>query len=135
MGIQWTQMLAVGDPTIDKQHQELFERINRLLEACSVGKGVEEVKETIRFLGDYVVTHFQTEEKMMRETNYPDYLKHKAAHDKFVESLSELNESIQQEGGNVKTVIVTNRLVISWLNTHIMNVDKQFGKFLSERKQ
>lgn len=76
-----------------------------------------------------------TEEKMMRETNYPDYLKHKAAHDKFVESLSELNESIQQEGGNVKTVIVTNRLVISWLNTHIMNVDKQFGKFLSERKQ
>ena len=54
LSLQWREDLAVGVKSIDEQHQELFRRINSLLEACNLGKGREEVASVIAFLGEYI---------------------------------------------------------------------------------
>lgn len=133
MGIQWTPSFAVGDPTIDSQHQELFSRINRLLSACAEGKGDQVVNDTVKFLEEYVVVHFQTEEKMMREKNYPSYVQHKLIHDQFISRLKDLKVKVAAEKNKLNVVIEVNRVVVDWLTNHILKVDQEFGKFLSTR--
>ncbi len=133
MAIEWTEDLAVGVEIIDDQHKELYQRINRLLEACTQSKGREVVGETIKFLEDYVVTHFGQEEGYMQKYNYPEYLKHKGYHAEFIKSFEELKAKFESDGPGPHIVIMTNRVVVGWLNSHIRNVDKLLGAYLKDR--
>ncbi|MGI6776634.1 MAG: bacteriohemerythrin [Acetivibrionales bacterium] len=130
MAIEWKDSYSIGIEEIDKQHKALFDAINRLLNACSQGRGKEEVGSVIKFLGDYVVTHFSSEEKLQQEYNYPDFAAHKGMHDKFIEDFTQLKEQIETEGVNARSVILVNRTVVDWLTRHIKNVDKKLGEFL-----
>lgn len=130
MAILWNEGLSVNVAEIDNQHKELFNRINNLLDACTQGKGSEEVKRTINFLSDYVVTHFGTEEKLMVRYNYPDYASHKEKHEKFNKEFAELKMRIQKEATGLLTTLGTNHLLIDWWLNHIGKVDKELGAFL-----
>jgi hemerythrin len=131
--IEWTPDLAVGLKVIDEQHQELYRRINQLLEACSQGKGKETVGKTLQFLSDYVITHFGNEETYMIKYAYPEYTQHKALHTKFIASLKQLKESFVRDGAGVALVAKTNQVVIDWLNNHIRKVDTKLGAFLAKK--
>lgn len=130
MGIEWTEDLAVGNPEIDQQHRELFAKIDRMLEACIQNKGKEAVGEVIQFLSDYVVYHFGCEEKLMNRHQYPDFAAHKEQHDQFIQKFSDVKTHFEQDGAASYVVIMTNRMVVSWLNNHIRNVDKLLGEYL-----
>lgn len=134
MNIEWTNDLAVGFPDIDQQHQELFAKINLLLNACNQGKGKDTVGETIQFLADYVVYHFGCEEKLMQQFNYPDYSSHKAMHDQFVQRFVEVQNRFKSDGVSVMIVLAVNQMVVKWLNDHIRKVDKLLGAFLKEKQ-
>lgn len=134
MAILWTEDLAVGEPHIDKQHQEIFRRISDLLEACNVGKGKAAVGDVLDFLGNYVVEHFGAEEKLMQQHNYPEYPQHKQLHEAFIKKFVELKEDYEKNGVALNLVIQTNKFVVGWLNDHIRNVDKKLGKFITEQK-
>lgn len=134
MGIQWTSDLAVGEPQIDKQHQEIFRKINDLLDACNAGKGKTAVVDVIDFLGNYVVEHFGAEEKLMQQHSYPEYPQHKQMHADFIKRFGELKADYEKSGAAVSLVIQTNKFVVGWLNDHIRNVDKKLGKFIAEQK-
>lgn len=130
MAILWSDDLATGVAVIDSQHQELFIRIGNLLDACSQGKGRDEVKRTIKFLEDYVVTHFKAEETHMITTAYPAYGDHKKQHIEFMENFEKLKNQFETTGPGLTTVITTNHLVVDWLKTHIRKVDKALGDHL-----
>lgn len=133
MAIEWTEDLATGSHKIDRQHKELFNRINALLEACRQGKGKSEVKEVVQFLDDYVVKHFSEEEKYMQKYDYPGYAKHKTQHLEFIDKFSELRRQIEHEGPGVDLVIKTNHMIVQWLVNHICQVDRSLGTFLKTR--
>ncbi|MGI6035055.1 MAG: bacteriohemerythrin [Limnochordia bacterium] len=130
MAIQWTSDLATGITTIDDQHKELFARVNKLLAACSQGRGKEEVGNIIGFLEEYVVTHFADEEKLQQESGYPEFAAHKRLHDAFKSDLAKLKDEFEAEGPTLRFVVLTNRVVVDWLMKHIAQVDKAFGNYL-----
>lgn len=132
MTIAWTEDLAVGFEEIDQQHQELFRRIDQLMEACSQGRGKEAVIDVVKFLETYVVTHFKNEDNLMTQTHYPDRLSHLEQHHQFIRNFQELKQKIETDGVAAYTVILTNRVVVGWLNDHIRKVDKLLGQFLKE---
>ena len=127
MAIKWTPNLAVGIEKIDEQHKVLFERINALIEACNQGKGKDTVADLITFLKDYVVFHFRDEQQIMLNYKYPQYEQHKKLHDRFIESLNELNKELEEQGPGLALVLKTNRLVVDWLINHINKVDTQLA--------
>lgn len=133
MAIEWTEDLAVGMPEIDAQHQELFRKIDQLLGACIQCRGKEVVGETIQFLGDYVIEHFGNEERYMKQFNYPESADHIKQHRQFIESFEELKKKFESDGPGTHIVIMTNRAVVGWLNSHIRKVDKLLGEFLKTK--
>lgn len=133
MPLEWNNDLSIGVNEIDNQHKELFKRINSLLEACTQGKGKDEVGKVINFLEDYIVEHFNAEEAIQRKcASYPDYQSHKALHDEFRKKFSELKKQFENEGAGLPLVLRTNRAVVDWLIMHIGRVDKVLGSFLKK---
>jgi hemerythrin len=131
MALIWKETLSVGVNEIDNQHKELFKRINNLLDACTQGKGREEIKRTMGFLSDYVISHFGIEEELMNRYNYPDYASHRERHEKFKKEFAELKMKIEKEVTGLLTTLGTNHLLIDWWLNHIGKVDKALGAFLS----
>lgn len=129
---EWAPDLAVGVFEIDSQHKELFKRINSLLDAMKQGKGNAEVGNTLKFLEDYTVKHFTTEENTMLKHNYAGYQAQKAAHERFIKELSDLKKSFQAStSANLEVLLKVQRQTSDWLINHISNMDKDIGRFLN----
>lgn len=131
--MKWDENLATGIAEIDSQHRELIERVNKLLEACTQGKGKEEVGGVIKFLGDYVVTHFGTEERYMAQYAYPEAAAHKRQHDDFVKTFTDLKSQFEAGGPSLQFVTRVNRTVVDWLINHISKSDKALGVYLKTK--
>lgn len=62
-----TDDLLTGNTTIDSEHHQLFDAINKLLDACSSGHGRDQLGETMKFLEEYIagwlMTHIKREDK------------------------------------------------------------------------
>ncbi|MBI2264078.1 MAG: hemerythrin family protein [Armatimonadetes bacterium] len=132
MAMVWTEDLAVGVAEIDNQHKELFQRINNLLEATSQRRGKEELDGVLKFLEDYVVVHFGTEEKFMTLHGYPEYHPHREQHGNFIMDLRNLKKQYATEGATSYLVIQVQSRVCDWLRNHIAKIDKALGSFLKD---
>lgn len=130
MSFEWTTDISVGIPEIDQQHQELFKRINVLLDACTQQKGKSEVGRFLGFLEEYVIEHFQAEEKVMAERKYPAYAIHKQEHDHFKQRLATIRKEFTEFGATIHVVLLAVRTAGDWLLTHIKKTDKALGAFL-----
>ncbi|MEZ0536981.1 bacteriohemerythrin [Caldicellulosiruptoraceae bacterium PP1] len=133
MALIWASNFQTGIETIDEQHKELIDRVNKLLDACSQGEGKKVLPEVLDFLQNYVVEHFSTEENLMKKYYYPAYLTHKKEHDNFVATFKSLREEIDTKGTGLLITTRVNRLVVDWLKTHILYVDKQLGSYLKDK--
>ncbi len=133
MTVEWKEALATGIKEIDDQHKELINIINQLLEACNQGKGKEEVGKVIKFLEDYVISHFKAEENIQLKYNYPDYAAHKAQHEHFIREFIKLKSQFDNHGVSSFFVVDINRAVVEWLIQHICKTDVVLGKFLKTK--
>jgi len=133
--LRWTESLGVGVPDIDEQHRELIERINSLRVAMGQGRSREEIRETIRFLEDYVVEHFTAEEQYMLVSDYPYATMHKAEHTAFIRDFAAIKEKLErlERDGMITSfaAIETQRKLSDWLVNHIGKSDKVLGAYLS----
>ncbi len=132
--IQWSANYAIGVKEIDAQHQELVNKLNELLEACAQGKGKEAINGMVDFLGEYVSFHFATDERFIKQSNYPEAPYHIQEHRNFVQTVEKLKEQIAQETIGPGTVVTVNRTVTDWLINHILKVDTKLGTFLKKNK-
>ena len=61
-----TQDLVTGNELIDSEHRKIFDEVNTLLDACSKGKGRENLSSLGEFLVEYVTKHFSDEEDLQK---------------------------------------------------------------------
>jgi hemerythrin len=132
MALQWTTALSLGVPELDAQHAELFGRVDRLLDAMILHDRSEAVR-LIGFLERYVEEHFDAEERLMRESGYPDAALHVAEHRAFRADISGLVASLAAEGPTARIVLRLEREVTSWLRDHVYSTDHCLARWLLSR--
>jgi len=132
MPIPWTPALAIGVPEIDQQHQELFIRIERLVRGITIGDR-DEVGRTLEFLEEYVYRHFGDEERWMIRSAYPEYVRHKAEHERFIRDYEHMKMEYAQKGPTVLTGMRMNNWIAEWLKSHIGRSDMDLGRYLSTK--
>lgn len=130
MPFQWTPNLRVGVDEIDAQHKELFSRVNALMEAMAQGKGRTEVEQTIQFLGDYVVLHFDAEEALMARINYPELTTHRVQHTSFKQVYMAFRRNFDRDGVTPTLTLQVQRHLADWLVNHIGKSDKLIGEYI-----
>ncbi len=133
MPIQWSESLAIHVPVIDRQHRELIQRVNSLLEAMARGEGKQEIQRTMSFLKSYVISHFGAEEVLMGRSQYPDTAAHKREHADFIRTVNALEQRLSAQGETLSLVMETQRMLGDWLVRHIGNVDQKLGAHLRQQ--
>lgn len=129
MSIEWSNTLSTGLEWQDRHHKELFKRINKLLDAMTLGYGKDELVKVFDFLDDYFVFHFEAEEQAMSKFSYPGMITHLAEHTGFIERISELRDECKK-GPSTALAIRTQREIVDWLLNHIGGIDKTLGAFI-----
>lgn len=128
---EFTKSLETGNAIIDREHKELIQAVNKLLEACSAGKGRTSMDETIKFLNNYVNQHFTHEEQLQKQRNYPGFTAHRAFHENYKKTLKEITAQISAVGPTITELGNLNKH-ISVLIAHIKTEDKKLGAFLNQ---
>ncbi len=133
MTIQWTTALSVGIAELDAQHQEVFRRARRLLDAMAPGAPAQEIPTAIEALQAYAVEHFCVEEAWMRDARFPGYVRHKAEHDRFIEDLHALAREHASRGRSAFESLRAAQWLSQWLDEHVSGTDAEMGRFLARR--
>lgn len=131
MMLKWNDNLSIGVERIDNQHKELFVRINLLLESMKNQRGQDEILNTLNFLEDYVIKHFDEEEVIQKKTNYPGYEVQHAQHEDFKNGLLNLRKTIETDGIKSSSIIIIQQKICDWWLNHINKLDMELGVFLS----
>ena len=129
MALQWNSTLSVGVAEIDAQHQELFRRVDRLLDSMLRNDRSEAVR-LLAFLGEYVVVHFGDEERLMDEVDYHERARHAGEHQQFRAGLRELALALAERGPTASLVLQLERETIGWLKDHVYFTDLALGRFV-----
>lgn len=126
----WTPEIAVGSDLIDNQHRSLIERVNCLVAAIEEGREEEEIARLFDFLKEYTQEHFTAEERLMRDSCYPESEGHAAEHRVFCEKIADLEGRMTAEGMTRVLKRDFDETVIDWLFDHICRTDRALGKYL-----
>ena len=133
MLIEWSDEYSIGIPRIDEQHKFFFQAVHRLHKECLSGKGKDTVLETLVFLMNYAVGHFQSEEALMREHEYPRVQEHANLHAGFLDEYSKLTKEFDELGPSQELAERTGEMVQDWLVDHIAEADMAYAKHIRER--
>jgi len=131
--IEWTPEMSINHPLLDKQHQQIFSRLNEL-NVVAYHIQEKEVAEIINFLEHHAMTHFKDEEQVMKQYDFPYYTIHQAQHLTYIEKFDDFRQKYQQKkGNNLHLVLQIQKEMVDWLIRHIGESDKQLGLFLKEK--
>lgn len=128
--MDWNPAYAIGQDTVDTDHQRLFELFNRFTAAIAAGETRESANRFLRELADYTDYHFRREEGLMRASGYPDAVRHKAMHDGFAAFVRQQSTTVEHD---LEEVQFLQSYVEMWLCGHILVMDKWFGEWLDGR--
>jgi hemerythrin len=126
--IVWKDSYSVNDPSLDAQHRQIIESINDLYDAWEDSTTAAAVtKRVLDRLVQYTQTHFEQEEKLLKEVGFPaaEFAAHKALHDAMRRRTIGLRTNL---------TLVTARDVLvflkDWWLGHIQSEDKKYAVYL-----
>ncbi len=127
---KWSSSYSVGINTIDSQHQELVNILNRLFIAVSKREGDKAIAGILDGLMGYTKEHFTLEERLMQQAKYKDLEAHKLEHKKLIEQLDQLCKKHLLEEKPIYFEMLS--FLKTWLKDHIQGVDMKYATALQE---
>ncbi len=123
--VMWNDTLKIGVPEIDRQHQQLIEQMNALVDAMNTNRGKEEIQKIIQFLDLYVWQHFGFEESCMQKHSCPVACQNKEAHAKFSATFREIKAEFNAKGASLPLAMKVNEQLLDWFVNHIKRIDRE----------
>jgi hemerythrin len=109
---------------IDEEHKKLIGILNKAIFAKGHNNNPEELREVLREMINYTLTHFGTEETYMRKFNYPEYQDHKEEHREFsIETIAYHDKLIEGDCQIANEIL---EYLKWWLVNHIQVTDKKY---------
>ncbi len=125
---KWSPDYSVNIKTIDNQHKELVNILNRLFIAVSRREGNKVIAAILDALINYTQTHFSLEEGLMRQAKYKDLDAHMAEHKKLIDKLDHLCKKYLVEEQPIYFEMLS--FLKTWLKEHIQGVDRKYSAAL-----
>ncbi len=126
--IKWHDHFSVNSELIDSQHKQLIRMINELYTAFKSIDRQEAIAAIIIELKAYTVFHFQTEERLFAEFNYPHTEEHKKEHQMFVDKVLDFESKFKE----MKPILIFEIMTFlrQWLVHHILEEDMKYVTYL-----
>jgi hemerythrin-like metal-binding protein len=126
--------LPTGYEPFDAEHARLSESIERLLAELNKGR-VAAVRSTLSDLLSLTEEHFAHEERLMADTGYAQYPRHKEAHDLFVGDLRTFSREVETHGLSPTFRRWAVGRLPTWARFHVSANDVALGAHLAARRR
>jgi hemerythrin len=129
--VLWKDSFSVGIRKIDKQHQELINIMNSLIGNEDANGSSERIASVLERMTRYAHYHFETEETLMREYQYPDFESHRADHVQFKMKTAEFCSDASNGEETLPDEVVA--YLRHWLTHHILRTDMKYKPYFLQR--
>ena len=129
--IEWNSSFSVGVKLLDKQHSQIIDMINLLIENSELSVNSEIISDTLDKMINYAKTHFKTEENLLKQYGYPELITHKQEHTQYLYKISFLCEREVICKSTVPNELLD--YLIYWWTKHILNSDMKYKSFFAKR--
>ena len=127
----WQDKYSVNVEEIDLQHQKLIELVNNLHSSGECRISNNKLEQLLIELVKFTSFHFSTEEKYMKEYNFPGFAEHYKVHTDLLEHMNNLVSVVSN--GKIPTFYSDYDISSDWALAHIAGHDKLLGKFLNSK--
>ena len=126
--IAWSDQLATGLASVDRQHQRLIDIISALGNLHTRCATAEEITPVLAELHDYTVYHFQHEADLMQAWPINETYKavHLKSHQSFIECIEKTGELIATNPSGVVDHLLS--FLVKWLVHHITGEDARMAR-------
>jgi hemerythrin len=129
--ICWKEEYSVGVEKFDRQHQHLFEIVNKLAGRTNSPEDSELVSEILSEMANYAREHFTDEETLMQAYDYPEIELHKKQHTYFIDTTAELTIGFINDKQSAGDEIA--EFLSLWWTTHILKWDMKYKDFFKAK--
>ncbi|HWQ30512.1 MAG TPA: diguanylate cyclase [Negativicutes bacterium] len=129
--LAWRQEWESGNSDIDIQHRELLDMVDHLIEISLAGNGYGETIEQVDKLLKHVAFHFDFEENVLKEVEYPELEEHIESHRVLVAKAMQLENSYRK--GEIKSSAFFSYLVDDVILGHMIDEDSKYFPSLKDK--
>lgn len=130
--MEWNDSLLVGVQEVDRQHRHLVDILNRVHSAMQAGSPQRDMMRVMQDLVSYTKYHFDTEERSMRNADYPELAEHQQKHRAMVARVEAF--SAEMMSGKATVTMRLMMFLKDWLARHILETDRRFGEYVAKRQ-
>ncbi len=126
----WSAEYMIGNSQIDSQHKQLVLTLDGLLKALKEPPQAYQkqvFEQTVKFVKNYAVVHFNTEEMYQAEIGFTEAEAHRQMHKDFVEKVHEKELELIRSDYETAVVRQLAEFLTQWLIYHIMKEDKKMA--------
>lgn len=121
--IKWIPEYTVGHADMDAQHKVLFSMINEFFHQNNQESAIMLFKN----LSSYIDLHFDSEENLLRQINYPDTDEHIKKHGELRDKFNLLEGKLENYDVDVHHKIGI--FLYNWLAKHILKADMEYKAY------
>ncbi|MDT8447399.1 MAG: bacteriohemerythrin [bacterium] len=132
--IHWGSEYELGISQIDQQHRQLAMLINGLRAAMSYGDARPILGGMLEKLIRHATLHFQIEQRLLKEVDYPELEDHLSQHAELVGRVHDLHNRFKEKPDFLICVEI-HQLLKNWLLDHDLKEDRRFVQFLKSRPE
>lgn len=120
-------ILLLNHQMIDADHQH-FSEITAALKTADN----DSFKVLFNQLLSHTEQHFQREERLIKQFNYPGKSEHCGEHNRLLTELKQFNQRVQKGRPTLAKAFINGR-VDEWLQQHISNMDAALVKYIESQ--
>ena len=127
--IAWDETLDTGHARMDAEHQELAQLFDRLHDAVEKGECKAACAKVLDRIIDHAKTHFELEQRLMTQHQYPKLEQHAADHAMLIRQALDYRQGFDVDTAAVRSTLM--KVPEVSLAYHILFSDKELAAFLA----
>ncbi|HKI97579.1 MAG TPA: bacteriohemerythrin [bacterium] len=128
--LRWQFAYSVGVHTFDEAHRVLIERADALIAAVKGPNPASRARDIADDLVECAVEHFEEEERVLRELDWPGLPEHEQAHSLLLRTLLKFKADLRYGRLSAEEAAA---FITDWVLAHIQDEDMQYTAYLHAR--
>lgn len=126
--LHWENRFYVNDARLDSDHRQMFDALNDLWQIVDQDSDPSTIQPALAHVSTLMKAHFEKEEAILDEWNYPRLQDHRQEHRQFTGRLDLLTKRLMHDERSIGTA-ETLDLIGDWLCNHILKNDRDYALF------